>query len=145
MRYLDTSSLVALYYPEAKTSKVEAHLRKGRSDLPFTWLHELEFNNSLQLKLFRGEGTEAAVNACLAAIRGDVEAGVFFRAQIAWASLFESALRMSVAYSRRLGTRSLDMLHVAAACFLHPKEFITSDPRQAELAKREGLKVVLIS
>ena len=145
MRYLDTSSLVALYYPEAKTSKLEAHLRKRRSDLPFTWLHELEFNNSLQLKLFRGEGTEAAVDASLAAIRGDVEAGVFFRAQTAWASVFEGALRMSVEYSRRVGTRSLDLLHVAAACFLQANEFITSDPRQAELAKREGLKVVLIT
>jgi predicted nucleic acid-binding protein len=145
VRYLDTSSLVALYYPEAKTSKLESHLRKGRSELPFTWLHELEFNNSLQLKLFRREGTEAAVDASLAAIRGDVEAGVFFRAQIAWASVFEGALRMSATHSRRVGTRSLDALHVAAACFLQSNEFITSESRQADLAKREGLKVVFIA
>jgi predicted nucleic acid-binding protein len=65
--------------------------------------------------------------------------------QVAWAPVFEGALRMSAAYSRRLGTRSLDLLHVAAACLLNPKEFITSDQRQAELAKREGLKVVLIT
>jgi hypothetical protein len=137
--------LVALYYPEAKTDRLEAHLRKGRSNLPFTWLHELEFTNSLQLKVFRGEGTEAALDAASAAIRSDVEAGVFFRVQVAWAPVFEGALRMSAAYSRRLGTRSLDLLHVAAACLLNPKEFITSDQRQAELAKREGLKVVLIT
>jgi hypothetical protein len=30
---------------------------------PFTWLHELELTNGLQLKVFRGEGTEAAVAA----------------------------------------------------------------------------------
>jgi predicted nucleic acid-binding protein len=137
--------LVALYYPEVKTARLEAHLRKGRSNFPFTWLHELEFTNSLQLKVFRGEGTETALDATLAAIRSDVEAGVFFRAQIAWAPVFEGALRMSAAYSRHLGTRSLDLLHVATACLLNPKEFITSDQRQAELAEREGLKVVLIS
>jgi predicted nucleic acid-binding protein len=145
VRYLDTSSLVALYYPEPRSSRLEARLQKGRSRLPFTWLHELEFTNSLQVKVFCGEGTETALDAALAAIRSDVEAGVFFRAQVAWAQVFEGALRMSAAYSRRIGTRSLDLLHVAAACLLNPKEFITSDQRQAELAKREGLKVVLIA
>jgi predicted nucleic acid-binding protein len=145
VRYIDTSSLVALYYPEARTPRLEAHLRKGRSHLPFTWLHELEFTNSLRLKVFRGEGTETALEATLAAIRSDVEAGVFYRAQPVWATVFEGALRMSAAYSRDLGTRTLDLLHVAAACLLSPTEFITSDQRQAELAKREGLKVVLIA
>ena len=145
MRYLDTSSLVALYYPEARTDRLEAHLRKGRSNLAFTWLHELEFTNSLQLKMFRGEGTEAALEATLRALRSDVESGVIFRAQIDWAPVFEGALRLSAAYSWQLGTRSLDLLHVVVACLLSSKEFITSDQRQAELAKREGLKVVLIN
>lgn len=144
MRYLDTSSLAALYYPEAKTSRIEAHLRKRPSSLPFTWLHELEFTNSLQLKVFRGEGTKVAQDAALTAIRSDVEAGVFFRAQVAWSQVFEAALRMSAAYSSRLGTRSLDLLHVAAACLLNSKEFITSDQRQGELAECEDLKVILI-
>jgi uncharacterized protein len=145
VRYLDTSSLVALYYPEAKTGRLETHLRRRPSPLPLTWLHDLEFTNSLQLKVFRGEGTEAAVAATLAAIRADVEAGVFFRAQVAWAQVFEGALGLSAAYSRRLGTRTLDLLHVATACLLEAKEFITSDQRQTELAEREGLKVMLVT
>jgi predicted nucleic acid-binding protein len=144
VRYLDTSSLVALYYPEAKTARLEAHLRRRHARLPFTWLHELELTNSLQLKVFRGEGTEAAVAATLAAVRADVEAGTFFRAQIVWAPVFEGALRLSAAYSRQLGTRTLDLLHVAVACLLDAKEFITSDQRQSDLAETEGLKVVLI-
>jgi hypothetical protein len=45
VRYLDVSSLVALYYPEAKTVRLEAHLRRRHSRLPFTWLHELELTN----------------------------------------------------------------------------------------------------
>ena len=60
------------------------------------------------------------------------------------APVFEGALRLSAVYSRRLGTRTLDLLHVAAACLLDAKEFITSDQRQSDLAQREGLKVVLI-
>jgi predicted nucleic acid-binding protein len=144
VRYLDTSSLVALYYPEAKTARLEAHLRGRRSLLPFTWLHELELTNSLLLKVFRGEGTEASVAATLGAVRADVEAGVFYRPQIAWALVFDGALRLSTVYSRQLGTRTLDLLHVAAASLLEAREFITSDQRQSDLAKREGLKVALI-
>jgi hypothetical protein len=92
VRYLDTSSFVALYYPEAKTERLEAHLRRGRSRLPITWLHDLEFTNSLQLKVFREEGTESAVAATLTAIRADIEAGFFFRAQVAWPAVFAGAL-----------------------------------------------------
>ena len=73
-----------------------------------------------------------------------MEAGVFLRAQIAWAPVFEAALRLSAAYSWELGTRTLDLLHVAAACLLNAREFVTSDQRQSDLAEREGLKVVLI-
>jgi hypothetical protein len=68
----------------------------------------------------------------------------FFRPQIAWALVFEGALRLSAVYSRQLGTPTLDLLHVAAASLLRASEFITSDQRQSDLAKREGLKVVMI-
>ena len=73
-----------------------------------------------------------------------MDAGAFFRTQVAWAPVFEGALRLSAAYSRRVGTRTLDLLHVAVACLLDAKEFITSDQRQSDLAEREGLKVVRI-
>ena len=51
------------------------------------------------------------------------------------------AERLSTSYSERLGTRSLDILHVAAALVLGVKEFHTFDTRQAKLAKTAGLKV----
>jgi predicted nucleic acid-binding protein len=145
VRYLDTSSLVALYYPEAKTTRIEAHLHKRPSRLPLTWLHELEFINSLQLKVFRGEGTETAVAATLAAVRADLEAGAIFRMKMEWAAVFAGGLSMSAKYSSELGTRTLDLLHVSAASLLGAREFITSDQRQAIFARREGLKTVLIT
>jgi predicted nucleic acid-binding protein len=51
------------------------------------------------------------------------------------------AERLSTSYSERFGTRSLDILHVAAALVLGVKEFHTFDTRQAKLAKAAGLKV----
>jgi predicted nucleic acid-binding protein len=45
VRYLDTSSLVALYYPEAKSARLIAHLHRYPLPMAFTWLHEMEFTN----------------------------------------------------------------------------------------------------
>ena len=144
MRYLDTSSLVVLYCPEEKTEPLSAHLRRRPLPLVLTWLHETEFTNGLQLKLFRKEATAAAVTATLHALRADVEGGVLHRLQPSWASVFASTLRLSTAYSRTLGTRTLDLLHVAAALTLEATEFITGDDRQAKVATKEGLKVVRV-
>ncbi len=144
MRYLDTSSLVALYFPEEKTEPLIAHLRRRPLPLAFTWLHEMEFTNGLQLKLFRKEAAAAAVTATLHALRADVESGVLHRAQPSWPTVFATALRLSTAHSRTLGTRTLDLLHVAAALTLQATEFITGDDRQAKAAAKERLKVVRV-
>ena len=144
MRYLDTSSLVALYYPEEKTEPLIAHLRRRPLPLAFTWLHEVEFTNGLQLKLFRKEATAAAVTGTLDTLRADGESGVLHRAQPSWPTLFATALRLSASHSRALGTRTLDLLHVSAALTLEASEFVTGDDRQAMAAANEGLTVVRI-
>jgi predicted nucleic acid-binding protein len=144
VRYLDTSSLVALYYPEDKTEPLLAHLRRRPLPLVFTWLHEIEFTNGLQLKLFRKEATAGAVIATLDALRADVESGILHLAQASWPTVFANTLRLSAAHSRLLGTRALDLLHIAAALTLQATEFITSDDRQARAATKEGLKVVRV-
>ncbi len=142
MRYLDTSSLVALYYPEKKSGALIAHLHRRPLPLAFTWLHEMEFTNGLQLKLFRKEAASAAVNATLQALHADVESGVLHRIQPTWSAVFSTAMRLSSLHSSALGTRTLDLLHIAAALTIQAYEFITGDERQAKAATKEGLKVV---
>jgi len=144
MRYLDTSSLVALYYPEDKTELLLAHLRKHPLPLVFTWLQEVELVNGLHLKGFREHASAATVASTLDALRADVEAGVLHRKQPSWPAVFATALRLSAAHSRALGTRSLDLLHVAAALTLQATEFVTGDDRQSRAAAKEGLKVARI-
>ncbi|MCP5542890.1 MAG: PIN domain-containing protein [Akkermansiaceae bacterium] len=51
------------------------------------------------------------------------------------------AERLSATHSEKLGTRSLDILHVAAALVLGSTVFFTFDKRQAKLGKAAGLKV----
>jgi predicted nucleic acid-binding protein len=51
------------------------------------------------------------------------------------------AERLSALHSEKLGTRSLDILHVAAALVLGAAEFHSFDGRQAALARAAGLRV----
>lgn len=48
-------------------------------------------------------------------------------------------------YTRSIGCRSLDILHVATAVELEFKYFATFDVRQQQLAKAAGLKIILPS
>ncbi|HEY0454731.1 MAG TPA: hypothetical protein VGE41_00035 [Verrucomicrobiae bacterium] len=52
---------------------------------------------------------------------------------------------LAAAHTERLGARAIDLLHVASALMLESELFLTTDLRQAQLAKAEGLKVVALS
>jgi predicted nucleic acid-binding protein len=54
---------------------------------------------------------------------------------------FAHAQRIARTQSRLLGTRALDVLHVASALALRARSFCTFDARQAKLAAAEGLLV----
>ncbi len=56
----------------------------------------------------------------------------------------ERAAELSERYTPKLGTRSLDVLHVACALELGLGRFLTFDVRQQQLAMAAGLKTVRI-
>jgi predicted nucleic acid-binding protein len=45
-------------------------------------------------------------------------------------------------HSMKIGTRTLDVMHVACACEIQADTFISFDDRQCALAKLAGLKVL---
>jgi len=53
---------------------------------------------------------------------------------------FELCADLARRYGPKLGTRTLDSLHVATALELKAEQFWTFDQRQAKLAKAVGLK-----
>ena len=61
MTYLDTGCFVKLYYPEADSAQVIARIQ-GKS-ICYTPLHELEFVNALQLKVFFKNATAQQVTS----------------------------------------------------------------------------------
>jgi hypothetical protein len=65
----------------------------------------------------------------------------WFVRRLKWPVAFRRAARLSELHSATTGTRSLDILHVAAAKSLRAVEFISFDGRQRALASAIGFKV----
>ena len=139
--YVDTGFLCSLYAPDAHTRRAVTYMRRQTLALPFTWLHQLELRNALRLRVFRREITVVQREASLNMVLADLAAGVLAAVAPALTDIAAEAERLSALYSAKLGTRSLDILHVASALVLGSTSFVTFDRRQAALARASGFKV----
>lgn len=142
MTYLDTGCFVKLYYPEADSAQVIAKIQ-GKS-ICYTPLHELEFVNALQLKVFLQNATPQQVTAARALVETDLKSGVLTSAGGDWPTLFREAVKLAEQHTGTIGCRSLDILHCAAAKVLAAAEFISTDTRQKKLVTAMGLNLVTI-
>lgn len=136
--YTDTSFLVSLYSLDINSRAATTFMASVRLPVSITPLGELELINALHLRLFRREMTAADVQSAVSLFRLDVEAGIFVLKSLSIAA-FERAKRIARARTPELGTRSLDVLHVASALVLRADTFCTFDLRQAALARAEKL------
>lgn len=139
--YADTAFLCSLHAPDAHTNRVIVWLKRQRQPLAFTGFHRLEFRNALRLRVFRGEITPAQRELSIQAMLSDLAAGVFAHVTAAWPEVLLEAERLSAGHSETIGTRSLDILHVASALVLGAEQFVTFDTRQGTLARAAGLRV----
>ena len=109
--------------------------------LAFTPLHVLEVGNAFKLGIFRELLTGAEATAAWKNLQRDLRSGRLVRATVEWPSVFRIAARFSEQHSAVHGTRSLDIIHVAAAKAMRVEEFVSFDARQRALASAIGLKV----
>jgi predicted nucleic acid-binding protein len=137
--YADTGWLCSLYAPDAHSSIVIARIRRQTLPLPFNWLHQIEFRNALRLRVFRREITTQQRDASLNAMLADLAAGVLEISSPPLAAVTTEAERLSATHSEKLGSRSLEILHVASAVVLGIPGFLTFDHRLNALAKAAGL------
>ena len=142
--YADTGFLCSLYAPDAHTGTAVARIKRQTLPLPVIWLHQLEFRNALRLRVFRKEITPAQRDASLNAMLADLAANVLVHAAAPLMELTIEAERLSALHSETLGTRSLDILHVAAGLILGIPEFLTFDRRQQALAVAAGLQAPVL-
>ena len=143
-RYIDSSLLVTLYYPEDLSDEVTEMVRERNDRILFSSLHELEIKNALALKVFRKEMKEAQALSVLADIESDIQADVLERIPLDWGAVFSQALKLSGLYTRKTGARTLDILHVSAALYATCTHFATHDKRQADMAEKAGMSVIMI-
>ena len=139
--YADSSFLVSCYVQDTHTPQAKTYLLRTGGRLVFTALHALEVRNAFKLGVFRGVFAVADAKAAWGNLETDFRSGRLMKKSVNWPVVLRIAARFSERHSATIGTRSLDILHVAAAKAVRAAEFVSFDARQRALALAVGLKV----
>jgi predicted nucleic acid-binding protein len=103
-------------------------------------LHLAEIFHAITQQVFYRRISAAAAQDIYRQLESDRIAGVWAETQLP-ESAFELCAELARRHGPKLGTRTLDSLHVACALELKAERFWTFDERQAKLAKAVGLKL----
>jgi predicted nucleic acid-binding protein len=150
--YADSSYILRLVTLEAESEHAMAEYRRlGYPPLFFSSLHALEVQNAIRQRAFHqrrsissGERRHVARerDPALARLEHLLSRRVLLVVALDMEAATTRAAKLSAAHTERLGARAIDLLQVAGALTLECELFLTTDARQAQLAKAEGLKVV---
>ena len=141
MIYVDTSVIVKLYFKEEYSRDASNWLKENNEAIPLTSFHELELINAINLKQFRTEITPDETRLILSRFEEHEISGIYYRPQLDWSAIFIHAIDLSKKHSASIGSRSLDILHVASALSINADRFLTFDDRQTKLAELAGLTI----
>jgi predicted nucleic acid-binding protein len=139
--YIDTSALVAVYVPEQFSVAARAAVRDA-GQVPFTSLHRLELSNAFELLVGRKLLTKDEHGAVHRQLREDLDHQRLVPLSLDLDQVFADAMELSRLHTAKFLTRSLDLLHVAAARVALCRTFVSADDRQLKIAKASGLNVV---
>ena len=139
--YVDTSVLVSLYISDANSPKADAWRQANPAAIDFTGLHRIELRNALSLAVFQQRLTSAEAQAAWQDVEQDLAAGFLVPMPDLWEKLIAQAESLAAQHTPTIGSRSLDILHVATALASGATEFCTFDDRQRRLAQLAGLRV----
>ena len=104
-----------------------------------TPLHRAEWAHALSQHVFRKAMTALEARRVDAEMHRDIGRGVWLDVDLP-ESVWDTCAELARRDGPRLGTRTLDSLHVAVALELGAQGFWTFDERQAKLAATEGLR-----
>jgi predicted nucleic acid-binding protein len=152
--YADSSLILRLVTGESGAQQAAAGYRRlGRPSLFYLPLHALEVENGIRQRAFHERrvlpsGQRASISherdAALARLHSWVTRGALKELVMDMDLAMDRARELSANHSEKTGARAIDLLHVACASLLESEVFLTSDQRQAALAKTEGLQVTLV-
>ena len=141
--YADPSALLKLYLKEPESHRVAIWRTKIGGALFVTHHGRIEIANGIALAAHRRMIDQRAFNAALAAFDDDFDSGRYVHADLSWRATLNRAGVLSRQHSGTLGTRSLDVLHIACALELGLRTFVSYDVRQQNLARLVGLKLLI--
>jgi predicted nucleic acid-binding protein len=127
--YVDPSALLKLYLHQPESAAMSAWRAKAKGALALTHHGRVEVVNGICLAAHRRDITAEALADTLASFDEDVSGGFYRQADLLWRATLNRAAELSRSFSARLGTRSLDVLHVASALELELTLFVTPDKR----------------
>jgi predicted nucleic acid-binding protein len=140
--YVDPSALARLYIHQAGSRDISAWRARLVGALPVTHHGRTEVINAICRVAFLGHLDQDGTAEALSDFAGDFASGRLVQADILWRVALNQAAKLSQKHTPKLGTRSLDVLHVACALELKLPHFLTFDERQQQLAAAVGLKLV---
>ena len=150
--YADSSYLVRLIGKEARSEEaISEYRRLGLPRLYYLPLHSLEVENAIRQRVHHQKQTlPSRERRQIMRQRDEVISRLsrllarkhFLEVMIDWDATVTRARKLSEGYTEQFGARSFDLLHVAFALELKCEVFFTTDSRQAQIARAEGLKVV---
>jgi predicted nucleic acid-binding protein len=139
--YADTSFLISLYTQDANSNEATKVVLEREAPILITPFGEAEFVNSIEHRVFRKEISPAQSETSLREFQRDLDAASFLIGRPVPGPTYDRAILLSRQYTRSLGARGMDVIHVAIALELTVIDFFTFDKDQAKLAKRAGLTV----
>ena len=137
--YADPSFIVSLYSPDTNSAPAARTMRTP-AECFLTTFGELEVINAMGLRVFRKEVSAPQAQSSLVEFEKDLRQGVFHLRGLS-DSLLERARQLSRQTTAKLGTRTADLLHVAAALELEAEYLYTFDLHQRKLAQSLRLKL----
>ncbi len=140
--YVDPSALSRLYLNQPGSREMHLWRARTQGGLPVAHHGRTELVNAVSLAVFRGERTQGQAVKAWSNIETDFEDGHLVQVDILWRAALNRTAELSRTHTPSLGTRALDVLHVACALELKLKHFLTFDERQKKLAAACGLKLV---
>jgi predicted nucleic acid-binding protein len=138
--YADSSFLVSLYSADTNRATATRAMRASTGECFLTTLGELEVVNAFGLRVFRKEVSAAQAQESITDFEKDLHDGILQLRGLS-DSIFERARQLSRQTTAKLGTRTADLLHVAAALELGADFLYSFDQQQRKLAQAVRLKL----
>ena len=142
MTYADSGFVVSLYLTtEGTSAQARKEVKRTSKPILLSPLSLLEIRNALNFGINRGEISGTQRDAVLTEIDAQIETGFFRLVEASQSSIYAKARELSNKHTPEFATRSLDLMHLAAALLSEVRTFLTFDKRQIKAAVAEGLIV----